>query len=91
MCSRRADWWFDMTLTDDSGHTVAQLQAPLVGPTYSTTLWNANEVVRGEHDLLLPANLAPGTYRLSLTLLPDANTPAGSAYLGAITVSKPKS
>jgi hypothetical protein len=85
----RADWWFDLTLTDNAGHVVAELQAPLVGPAYSTTLWEAQEIVRGEHDVALPANLPPDTYRLSLTLLPDTNTPAGSAYLGTVRVEKP--
>ena len=72
-----------------AGHTVADLQAPLVGPAYSTMLWEAQEVVRGEHDLPLPADLAPGTYRMSLTLLPDTNTPAGVAYLGTVKVEPP--
>jgi 4-amino-4-deoxy-L-arabinose transferase-like glycosyltransferase len=85
----RADWWFDLSMTDNAGHVVAELQAPLVGPAYSTTLWEAQEIVRGEHDLALPANLSPDTYRLSLTLLPDTNTPAGSAYLGTVRVEKP--
>ncbi|HEX9115571.1 MAG TPA: glycosyltransferase family 39 protein [Anaerolineae bacterium] len=86
----RADWWFDMTLSDNAGRVVSELQAPLVGPVYSTTLWQVKEIVRGEHDLPLPASLAPDTYRLSLTLLPDINTPAGVAYLGTVTVTKPE-
>jgi mannosyltransferase len=85
----RADWWFDMTLTDAAGHVVADQQAPLVGPTYSTMLWEAQEIVRGEHDLTLPADLPPDTYRLSLTLYPDTNTPVAAAYLGTVTVEKP--
>lgn len=84
----RADWWFDLALTDNAGNMVAQLQAPLVGPTYSTTFWEPREVVRGEHDLTLPADLAPATYRLSLTLLPDTNTPAGVAYLSTVQIQK---
>jgi len=83
----RADWWFDLTLSDDSGEQVAELQAPLVAETYSTTLWEQGEIVRGEHDLLIPADLPPGTYRLSLVLLPDTDTPAGTAYLGTVKVS----
>jgi 4-amino-4-deoxy-L-arabinose transferase-like glycosyltransferase len=85
----RADWWFDLTLSDSHGEEVANLQAPLVGQTYATTLWEAGEIVRGEHDLLIPADLPPGTYWLSLTLLPDTLTPAGVAYLGTMKVTKP--
>ncbi len=82
----RADWWFDLTLNDEAGEAVAGLHAPLVGETYSTTLWNPGDVVRGEHDLDLSDSLRPGTYRLSLTVLPDTATPAGTAYLGAVKV-----
>lgn len=85
----RADWWFDLTLSDDSGVAVASLRSPLVGDTYPTQLWSQREVVRGEHDLQLPATLPPGNYRLSLTMLPDDETEAGVAYLGAVNIAKP--
>jgi mannosyltransferase len=84
----RADWWFDLALTDSNGTPVANLSAPLVSDTYSTTMWQKDEIVRGEHDLQVPADLAPGTYRLSLTMLPDQDTEAGSAYLGTVRVTK---
>jgi mannosyltransferase len=83
----RADWWFDLTLSDDTGQTVVMLHAPLVSEAYSTTLWSQDEIVRGEHDLSIPESVAPGTYRLSLAVLPDINTPAGTAYLGTVKVS----
>ncbi len=82
----RAEWWFDLTLSDADGRTVANLQAPLVSDIYPTTLWQKGEIVRGEHDLLLPADLSPDTYRLSLILLPDVETEAGTAYLGTVKV-----
>ena len=86
----RANWWFNLTLSDRNGRTVASLQAPLVSETYGTTLWQEGEIVRGEHDLELPVDLPPDDYRLSLILLPDANTPAGTAYLGTIKVLRPE-
>ncbi len=82
----RADWWMDLTLSDSEGKIVSQVQAPLAGETYPTRLWEQGEIVRGEHDLLLPPDLRPGEYRLSLALLPDYDTPAGTAYLGEVTV-----
>jgi mannosyltransferase len=85
----RADWWFNLAINDSAGHTVASRQAPLVGEMYSTTLWQKDEIVRGEHDLDLPADLPPDTYRLSLTMLPDTDTQAGVAYLGTVKVSRP--
>ncbi len=82
----RADWWFVLTLSDSTGHSVATLEAPLVSATYLTTLWQEGDVVRGEHDLLIPPDLPPDTYRLSLSLYPDAETEAGSAYLGTVRI-----
>ncbi len=83
----RADWWFDLTLSDRESRTVASLQAPLVGGAYATTLWAKGEIVRGEHDLQIPDTLGPGAYRLSLSLLPDTDTPTGTAYLGTVTIA----
>jgi hypothetical protein len=88
--SPRAEWWFELTLSDREGQEVASVQAPLVSDTYPTTAWLADEIVRGEHDLRLPDDLAPGVYRLSLTLLPDLETEAGpSAYLGSVRIQAP--
>jgi hypothetical protein len=86
----RADWWFDLLLSDSTGQTVANLHAPLVGQAYSTTLWSQDEIVRGEHDLSIPPDLTAGTYRLSLDVLPDIDTPAGTAYLGTVKVAPPR-
>jgi hypothetical protein len=83
----RADWWFDLTISDSNGSTVASMQAPLVSDTYGTTLWQEGEVVRGEHDLQIPGDLPPGEYRLSLIMTPDDKTPVGTAYLGTIKVT----
>ena len=82
----RADWWFDLSLNDSSGNTVASMQAPLVSESYGTTLWQEGEVVRGEHDFQIPPDLPPDQYRLSLIMTPDDKTPAGTAYLGTIRV-----
>jgi hypothetical protein len=58
-----------------------------VSQAYSTTLWSEDEIVRGEHDLTIPPEVPPGTYRLSLVALPDIGTSAGTAYLGTVKVS----
>jgi 4-amino-4-deoxy-L-arabinose transferase-like glycosyltransferase len=84
----RADWWFDLSLSDSGGNTVASMQAPLVSESYGTTLWQEGEVVRGEHDMQIPADLPPGQYRLSLIMTPDDKTPVGTAYLGTVKVAE---
>jgi mannosyltransferase len=83
----RADWWFDLVLSNNAGQMVATLHAPLVSEAYSTTLWAQDEIVRGEHDLTIPPDIPPGTYRLSLAALPDVDTPAGTVYLDTVKVS----
>jgi mannosyltransferase len=85
----RADWWFNLVVSDNTGEMVATLHAPLVGEAYSTTLWTQDEIVRGEHDLAIPPDLPPGTYRLSLAALPDVDTTAGTVYLDTLKVSEP--
>lgn len=86
----RAAWWFSLTLSDSSGHPVANLRWPLVSDSYPTTEWLKGEVVRGEHDLQIASDTPPGDYRLSLTLLPDDETEVGTAYLGTVKISDPK-
>lgn len=86
----RAVWWFDLTLSDGSGHAVASLRWPLVSDSYPTTAWAAGEVVRGEHDLQISSETPAGDYRLSLTLYPDEETDVGAAYLGTVTLNDPK-
>ena len=46
----------------------ALLEAPLAGEGYPTHLWQAGEIVRGEHDLRIPSDLRPGRYELLLSL-----------------------
>ena len=69
-----------------SGPHGGQLQAPLVSETYGTTLWQNGEVVRGEHDLLIPDRSAARTLPAEPDLLPDSDTHGGqSASLGTVT------
>ena len=77
------DWTFTLAL---AGQPVS-LSAALASQAYPTSRWQAGEVVRGEHDLLLPSDLRPGRYRLMLTLAPDGR-PEGTVTLGTIEVKK---
>ncbi len=86
----RATWWFALSLSDSSGHNVANLRWPLVSDTYPTTAWAQGEVVRGEHDLQISSDTPPGRYRLSLTMYPDEETEAGTAYLGEVILADPR-
>jgi hypothetical protein len=51
-------------LLDTAGHVVAGLEAQPLDGRYPTQSWTAGELVRDRHTLTLPADLAPGAYRL---------------------------
>jgi mannosyltransferase len=78
------DWRFRLELLDGRGRVVAELASPLVSEDYPTSRWQAGELVRGEHDLPLPAALAPGRYRLRLTLLSGDGEAAKAIWLDAL-------
>ncbi len=61
------------------------------GEAYPTTDWIAGEIVRGDHDLLLPSLLPPGRYPLFLTVLDDGQTVGPRLRLTEITVQPPGS
>ena len=51
-------------LQDAAGRVVAGLEAQPLDGRYPTQSWAAGELVRDRHTLTLPADLAPGAYRL---------------------------
>jgi uncharacterized membrane protein len=61
------------------------LQEP-VGRTYPSTLWEASEVVRDWHDLMVPPDVPPGQYVLTLLVL-DGRVVIDESALGYIEVS----
>lgn len=85
------DWMVKTRLVNDRDQTVATMNAPLVSERYPTSQWMAGEIVRGEHDLPVPAALAPGRYQLQLAVYPShrADQPSDWAGLGPVLVSQP--
>jgi hypothetical protein len=51
-------------LVDAAGHVADGLEAQPLEGRYPTQNWTAGELVRDRHTLSLPADLAPGAYRL---------------------------
>lgn len=82
------DWTFRLELLDGRGQAVADQASPLASDAYPTSRWQADEIVRGEHDLPLPLNLAPGRYNLRLTLAAAGAEPAPPVLLGALVVQR---
>ena len=58
------------------GEGIVVAEGDAASADYPTTAWAAGEVVRGDHALWLPADLPPGRYPLSVSLL------EGGARLG---------
>ena len=58
------------------GEGIVVTEGDAASADYPTTAWAAGEVVRGDHALWLPADLPPGRYPLSVSLL-DGGAPLG--------------
>jgi mannosyltransferase len=84
-----AAWWFTARLVSGADTEVASVSGPLVSELYPTLSWQAGEVVRGEHDMLIPDYVEPGRYQLQLFL--HTGNPADGVdrvNLGWVTVSE---
>ena len=83
-----ADWALTARLLDAGGAEVAAITGPLAGPRNPASQWAAGELARGEHSLLLPADLAPGRYQLQVAVhRPGEPRPAGWLGLGNVEVA----
>ncbi|MFZ2487053.1 MAG: glycosyltransferase family 39 protein [Anaerolineae bacterium] len=82
-------WWFTARLVSGADTEVAAVSGPLVSDLYPTLNWQAGEIVRGEHDLLIPDYVEPGRYQLQI-FLHTGNPSDGidRVNLGWVTVSK---
>ena len=68
----QADWQLTLQLVDSKGNILATQQVKPASVDYPTTDWEVGEVVRGQYDILIPAEAPGGSYRLKgqLTRLP---------------------
>ncbi len=83
-----ADWALTVRLLDQDGENRAAMTGPLAGPRNLASRWTVGELARGEHSLLLPADLAPGSYQLQIAVhRPDEPKPAGWLGLGNVEVA----
>jgi 4-amino-4-deoxy-L-arabinose transferase-like glycosyltransferase len=64
------------------------VKADPAGEAYPTTLWVTGEVVRGDHDVPLPLNLAPGRYSLFLSVEDNGKQIGSRLRLQEITVRR---
>jgi len=75
------DWRVAMRLVaaDGAGPLSGEGAYPLAGTDYPTTHWQPGEVVRGQYDLFVPTDAAPGTYSLELGLSDETGRRDGVA------------
>lgn len=78
------DYTAHVDLRDPTGAPAFSMDLAPVN-AYPTSVWQPGDEWRGQHRLRLPAALADGAYRLTLSL---AGTP-GAATLGALAVTAP--
>jgi 4-amino-4-deoxy-L-arabinose transferase-like glycosyltransferase len=62
------DYTVFVHLVDANGKVVTQVDAQPRGGAYSTSLWDASEIIADAYDLQVPADLAPGSYRVEIGL-----------------------
>lgn len=62
------DYTVFVHVLDDGGAVRAQQDAPPLGGSYRTSLWDKDEVVQDRHELTLPADMPAGHYRLVVGL-----------------------
>jgi mannosyltransferase len=68
------DWQLGLQLVDREGQSWAIEEEQLIGGSYGTSLWQAGEVVRDQHDLLIPPGVSPGRYHLVGQVRPSADS-----------------
>jgi hypothetical protein len=56
-------------LLDSDGNIISHWNAPPLGGQYPTSMWKAGEVIVYEFDMVLPADIGAGSYRLVTGLL----------------------
>ena len=58
------DWQLGLQLVDKGGQSWAIEEEQPIGGSYGTSLWQTGEVVRDQHDLLIPAHVPAGRYHV---------------------------
>jgi mannosyltransferase len=71
------DFTLTLQLLDEAGTTVVSQDVRPVGGAYPPTAWEPGEIVRDQHNLLLPATASPGKFGFYLQIhgLPEGEGP----------------
>jgi 4-amino-4-deoxy-L-arabinose transferase-like glycosyltransferase len=87
-----ADYTVFVHLVDAQGAKAAQRDLPPLEGRVPTSRWAVGELIRDDQDLVVPAGVAPGSYRLLVGMYDAATlasiTDGGPIDLGEITVTR---
>ncbi|MDQ1301093.1 MAG: 2 protein, partial [Chloroflexota bacterium] len=95
------DYMVFIHLLDENDARVAQGDGPPLDNAYPTSFWAAGESLADTHRLKIPANIAPGRYRIAVGLYdpisgqrlavlePQATPPADRIIVAALDVAPP--
>jgi mannosyltransferase len=70
------DWQLGLLLVDKEGQSWAIAEERPIGGSYGTAMWQPDEVVRDQHDLLIPPEVPAGRYHLVGQVRPSAGDKA---------------
>lgn len=85
----RGDYLVVVQLRDPDGRVAFEQASRPANGTYSTTQWDAGEVLLDWHDLALPTMLAPGVYSLHVVLNDPNGAVLGETSLVTVSVVNP--
>ena len=74
------DWQLGLQLVDKGGQSWAIEEERPIGGSYGTSLWQAGEVVRDQHDLLISPDVPAGRYHLVGQVRPSVYSEALSPF-----------
>jgi hypothetical protein len=70
------DWQLGLQLMDEEGQSWAIEEGRPIGGSYGTAMWQADEVVRDQRDILIPPEVPAGRYHLVGRVRPSAGDEA---------------
>lgn len=80
-----ANFTLTLQLQDETGNVVVNRDVKPVGGEYPPNLWGSGEIIRDQHNLLLPAELPAGRYELFLCL-EGLDVHVGPLLLGSLPI-----
>lgn len=82
-----ADYRAAATLRQDANPPFAEKEHDLSGQAYPTSLWAAEEIVRGQYELRIPADAPAGTAEVRVYVIGPEGPLAGTVTVGHVEIA----